>query len=167
MARYSAAHLDPFNGKLMIYSSTGGTLSFCVLNWVNNKLISPDCLHSRKGSRLWISFKIAFKKSQWLILLPSAGLFNWPRKTLCRRSFNKVGNSLVANRSVFQLFLSEKSNHFPLFWTELNPTILKIFQIVYWIKSNHILYKMKMMSQSVIEGLTHWTAVVARVAIRN
>ena len=28
-------------------------------------------------------------------------------------------NSLVANRSVFKLFFTEKSNHFPLFYTEL------------------------------------------------
>ena len=33
---------------------------------------------------------------------------------------NKVRNALVANRSVFKLFL-----------TELNPTILKTFQIMY------------------------------------
>ena len=49
----------------------------------------------------------------------------------------KVGNPLVANRSVFQLFLTGKSNYCPLFCTELNPTILKIFQKVYIIKSNH------------------------------
>ena len=40
--------------------------------------------------------------------------------------YNKVRNSLVANRSVFKLFL-----------TELNPTILKILQTMYSIKSNH------------------------------
>ena len=28
---------------------------------------------------------------------------------------NKIRNSLVANRSVFKLFSTEKSNHFPLF----------------------------------------------------
>ena len=39
---------------------------------------------------------------------------------------NKVRNALVANRSVFRLFLNE-----------LNTTILKIFQIMYRIKSNH------------------------------
>ena len=31
----------------------------------------------------------------------------------------------------FQLFLPEKSNHFPLFCAELNPIILKIFLIMY------------------------------------
>ena len=42
------------------------------------------------------------------------------------RGVNKVRNALVANRSVFKLIL-----------IELNPTILKIFQIMYKIKSNH------------------------------
>ena len=54
---------------------------------------------------------------------------------------NKVGNPLVANRSV-------------CFWTELNPTMLKIFQTMYWIKSNQKMYKMKMMSQN----LTEWVS---------
>ena len=36
------------------------------------------------------------------------------------------------------MFLSDISNHFPLFCTESNPTILKIFQIMYRIKSNRI-----------------------------
>ena len=40
---------------------------------------------------------------------------------------NKIKNSIVASRSVFQLYLTENLNHFPLFWTELKPTILKIF----------------------------------------
>ena len=49
---------------------------------------------------------------------------------------------------------------------------MKIFQIMYWIESNHImLYKMKMVSQSGTE-LSYWltysvTNCYARVAIRN
>ena len=63
----------------------------------------------------------------------------------------------------FLWFLSEKSNHFPLYCTALNPTILKIFQII---KSNHVLYKMKMMSQNLSDRLSDWrTAGFARVAI--
>ena len=64
---------------------------------------------------------------------------------------NKIRNSLVEKR----LFLIEKSNHFPLLWTELNPTMLKIFPIMYWMKSNHMMYKMKMVLQSVSYSLTN------------
>ena len=53
------------------------------------------------------------------------------------------------------MFLTEKSNRFQLFCTELNPTfrqctklnptILKIFQTLYWIESNHIILQNEML----------------------
>ena len=60
----------------------------------------------------------------------------WQNFYLFKSKFpsNKIRNSIVANRSVFKLFLTEKSNHFPLLCTGL---------------SNHIiLCTMKIMSQS-------------------
>ena len=64
------------------------------------------------------------------------------------------------------LFLTEK---YLRQFTELNPTIVKIFQIMYWIESNHIEYiSCVTKCDWVTMWVTDWqTAGIARVAIRN
>ena len=56
----------------------------------------------------------------------SSGLYIWNTGGQKELPYNKVRNALVANRSVFQLSLTEK--YFRQ-WTELNPAILKIFHV--------------------------------------
>ena len=104
-----------------------GTESPPTWQWTPSIISLPIITHcSEGGEKFWVAnnnSSISFCKIIWL---DSIQYNVW-------NIFNMVGfNSVqtVKNGRIFQFC-------FALFCTELNPTILKIFQTVYRIKSNH------------------------------
>ena len=115
---------------------------YLVLRWILNLEIFISEIKQMK------EFSSKFQTTVWEVLAGNVG------------SPNFTGNPRNFRTCIYIDRTTEKSNHFPLFCTELNSTIAKIIQMMYWIKSNHIMYKVKLVSQSmtdwVTDSLTDW-----------